>query len=116
MGDGVTGWQDRLHIDEGKLKHYLLNLDHNEGGPKAKFLIGIGFSPRATGWLANSILEQAKSGTASSLESRFGTKYVVVGDMLAPNGRLYRVQTVWVDENGEDVRLVTLVPRKRYGG
>jgi hypothetical protein len=108
----MSDWRDRLLVEEAKLNLYLLDETHEQGGPKAKFLIGIGFSPTAPGWLAKTLMDQGRSGDAVSLKSPFGTKYTVTGDIVAPTGRHYRVKTVWIDEGGDAVRLVTLIPRE----
>ncbi|MEJ0070344.1 MAG: DUF6883 domain-containing protein [Pseudomonadota bacterium] len=34
----------RLRVETKKVLEYLLNLDHEMGGPKAKFFKGVGFS------------------------------------------------------------------------
>ena len=36
-------WQPPLEIPDAKVVHYLLNVDHPKGGPKARFFLAFGF-------------------------------------------------------------------------
>jgi hypothetical protein len=43
--------------------------------------------------------------------TRSGTKYVTTGEIDAPNGRRYKIISVWIAE-GSTLRLVTAYPAK----
>jgi hypothetical protein len=45
------------------------------------------------------------------VESEFGTRYTVEGELITPDGRNPRVRTVWMVEKGSDIpRLITAYP------
>lgn len=106
---GCDTWHDRLLVEDRKLTDYLLSEDHEHGASKARFFLGIDFSTKALGWFASALVEQAKSGKLSLSRTDFGNKYVIVGDILSPNGRSYRVRTVWIEDETR-IRLVTAIP------
>jgi hypothetical protein len=105
---------DLAEIATAKLERYLLNPDHPEGGPKAKFFIGYGFSPERpdelrAALLAHVLLEHA------AIEIRPGAvHYAVTGPMPMPDGRSPRVRSVWrIVEGDAAPRLVTAFSRRR---
>jgi len=51
---------------------------------------------------------------ALSEDTAFGTRYVIDGPLVAPNGRQLQVRTVWfIDKDGQTSRFVTAYPLKR---
>lgn len=94
-----------------KLTHYLLALDHPEGGSKAAFLGTRGFGPDRPDVLADALRIHAASGAAVSASNDFGVKYVVDGPLRTPGGGSAPFRSVWIVEFGEDVpRFVTAYP------
>ena len=70
-----------------KVRDYLLNLEHPEGGSKARWLLSIGYKREAPDQLIDDLLSIAQTVEEYTVEqTKFGTKYHVVGD-LGP-GRL----------------------------
>ena len=52
----------------------------------------------------------------ASEETDFGSKYVVEGPLVAPDGRPVRMRSVWFVETGEEIpRFVTAYPWKGVG-
>jgi hypothetical protein len=99
-------------IAERKLTHYLLNLDHPEGGPKANYLIQRGFAAEGPETLRGAIEAAARSQTTIKVErNRHGAKYVLQCEIETPSGARPCVQTVWIDQGDGQARFVTLVPR-----
>ena len=46
--------------------------------------------------------------------SGYGRKYILIGDIVAPNGRTYTMKSVWMEgRTGSPVRLVTAYPYTR---
>lgn len=109
----VPHWQSS-HIDEGKLANYLLAFSHPVGSTKARFFEGIGFKIGDPDALRLALLLHLKENDVSSTtDTAFGTKYIVDGPLLAPNGDLPIVRAVWFIESGEQApRLVTAYPLK----
>jgi filamentous hemagglutinin len=100
---------ERIEIDPRKLRDYLLNEEHPEGGPKARFLLALGFE-RSDPWvLAGELREVAANGTpAPPVESPYGSKVIVDGTLRGAS-----IRTVWiVDRQGGPFRFITAYPRK----
>jgi len=95
-----------------KLRDYLLDPEHPEGGGKAVFFLAMGFHPDRWQLLADALREMI--GTApvtQTVESRHGTKYIVEGKLMTPTGRSAHVRTVWIIEPSESIpRFVTAYP------
>lgn len=96
-----------------KLAAYLLASDHPQNKGKAKFYSQIGYSTINLEQLAKELLSLACSGELqqSSPHPPHGNQYVVVGEIAAPNGRSYKIKSVWIIETGTTIpRLVTAYP------
>ena len=49
-----------------------------------------------------------------SEDTPFGTRYIIEGPRITPNGRQLQVRAVWfIDEGGQAPRFVTAYPLKR---
>ena len=103
-------------VEEKKLLGYLLNFEHDDGKDKAAFFVRFGFSRERWRELAEALKGHAiKNALVKTVESAFGTRYVVEGPMRAPDGRAPWVRTVWIVEAEEALRespprLVTAYP------
>ena len=99
-------------VTERKVLDYLLSLGHPEGESKAKFFLRWGFTPAEWTMLASSLVKQANENDyAIAIEGRYGTKYVVVAPIVAPNGTTPPVKTIWIiAEDKESPRLITAYP------
>lgn len=104
----------KASISRHKLKDYLLDKDHPLGGPKAAFFIANGFSPKNPEKLAKALLLHAERGQVSATtDTGYGIKYIIEGDLLAPNGQALKVVAVWLLDQEEGApRLVTAYPAK----
>lgn len=100
----------KLRVDESKIVEYLLS--HPNGQGKAAFFLGFGFLPNAWKELAEALKQQAWSNPiASVVDSVYGTRYSVDGELQTPIGRRPRVRTVWILESGSnEPRLITAHP------
>jgi hypothetical protein len=105
---------DKLVVEREKIVDYLLNPAHPDNGGKAAFFEGLGF--RRAGWETLAAALRASAAQADvqhSAESPHGRKYVIVGRIESPSGKVALVQTIWIEDRGRDVaRLVTAYPRK----
>ena len=101
-----------LYVNPQKISNYLLNVNHPDGGSKAKLLIGFGFDLNHVSVLENTIINQAMFNDVSKvIPSTFGEKYLVEGNIKTPSGKFLQVRTVWVKELKEEtVKFITLYP------
>lgn len=64
-------------------------------------------------WLqfADALRNQAAASKVEVEATDWGNKYVATGPIDAPNGRRYKIVSVWIDD-GTGLRLVTAYPAK----
>ena len=98
--------------DENKVKNYLLNLDHPDGGPKARFFTeSLGIKRDDWRYLADQI-----SGAMSTAfifrvkNSNYGINHGALIEIRGRNERTAIIQTGWMVKSGEPPRLVTAYP------
>jgi hypothetical protein len=104
---------DAALVEERKVLGYLLNLAHQEGGPKARFFLGRGFSLGAWGDLAAALVAHARENEVTDVsESRFGTNHEVTCRLRTPDGRDPCIITVWEVRAGGPPRLITAYPNR----
>ncbi len=98
-------------VDPRKLTGYLLAEDHPEGGAKAHFFIGCGFTPAEAQRLAEALRLLAETGDPDTLPGPFGVKIRVDGPLGCPDGRSRRRRSVWIVEGVDTpARFVTAYP------
>ncbi len=99
-------------VAESKIKGYLLSTEHPFGRFKAQFFLEFGFRLDAWIELQESLLRHVlENRLVDSEVTEFGTKYVVEGPLVSPDGRNPGVRTVWVIDPGEQrPRFVTAYP------
>jgi hypothetical protein len=99
-------------VPREKIVDYLLSLAHRDGRSKALFFSGFGFSVDDWQTLANALLRHAADHEVAKIEaSQFGTRYIVEGELHAPDGRTPLVRVVWfIDTDEELPRLATAYP------
>lgn len=102
-------WPSLWRIDQAKIGRYLLNLDHPEGGPKARFFLGFGFSPEAAQVFAEALAAHPWNNPPGRLVTPpIGLpRLIFEGALPAPDGRAPRVRTVWERESNAVARLLT---------
>jgi hypothetical protein len=96
-------------IEEAKLRDYLLDVNHPDGGPKAAFFIGFGFRRDQPDALGQAILEHLQTHDAEEVATDFGKRYIVDAPIRTPSGRAPWVRTVWEVKDGPP-RLITAIP------
>jgi hypothetical protein len=99
-------------VDREKIVDYLLNPAHPDNGGKAKFFLGLGFTPEQWQLFAEAVRTLARSFPVTEyLESAHGIKYIVIGRIETASGRSPSIRTVWIVDKGNDKpRLVTAYP------
>ena len=103
---------DQAIVEDAKVTEYLLNHAHRFGASKARFFAAFGFSAASPRGLAEALRRHAAEGrVAGVVETGFGPRYEVDGQLDAPDGRRPRVRTVWqFDAGGVAPRLITAYP------
>ena len=101
-------------IAQAKLTGYLLNADHPEGGPKARFFIAHGFSADVPAALSAALLAHADANEIrSELVHPRGVNRAIIGPLQSPDGRNPSVKVIWVQDTGTSIqRFVTAYPMK----
>lgn len=100
----------RLRVDESKIVGYLLSQSSGQG--KAAFFLGFGFQPEKWMALADALRTQARRNpVVAEVDSSYGTRYSVDGELETPDGRRPRVRTVWIlERDSDEPRLITAHP------
>ena len=100
-------------IEERKVLEYLLSRSHPVGRFKARLFAALGFESTNVEAFIGELRRVAAAGEVSeAVETSFGEKFLVPGDLRGPLGKL-PVLTVWFLERGQErARLVTVRPRK----
>lgn len=103
---------DRAWIPREKLVGYLLSTSHPVGSAKAGFFRSFGFDEQNVELLEIGLLRIAHiSDVDVAIDSPYGTKYELTGDLETPSGRTATIRTVWIVEIDEqDPRFVTAFP------
>ena len=98
---------------QDKLYSYLLNPEHVDGGPKAKwFKEALGFTRENMDDLAKQIKFDAAKAVKTG-ETPHGIKYNQIIEITGANGRKIEVKFAWIKNNDGVVRLVTAPPTKK---
>ncbi len=104
--------RENAFIQPQKLLGYLLSENHLVGGSKAKLLGSAGFNKENADILEQRLLAIARLQSVKEVvNSPHGTKYIIEGEIEAPNGYLIKLRTVWIIDLGqENPRFVTAYP------
>jgi len=102
-------------VQDGKLATYLLSETHPVGKAKAKYFRSLGYSIANADQLKNDLVAITVSNEVTeTINTLFGTKYVVDGDIISPTGIKARVRTIWILEIGETYpQFVTAYPKDK---
>ena len=96
-------------VDREKIVDYLLGSSSVAAAGKTRFFGGMGFTVARWEEVADALRQQATHSDVTTKTSEWGTKYVATGPIDAPNGRRYKITSVWIDD-GAGLRLVTAHP------
>ena len=89
----------------------MLAIGHPVVGAKARYFESRGYSVDAPEVLEESLTDVALEGEVVSAEAtEWGTKYLVIGTVRAPDGNPIRLATVWIDVDERLPMLVTAYP------
>lgn len=104
--------RENAYITLDKLSDYLLLRSHPVGGSKARYLRSAGFNETNLQKLQEGLLNIAQSGEVQNqVSTPYGEKFIMSGQIWAPNGNLIHLKTVWIiDQNQNKPRFVTAYP------
>jgi hypothetical protein len=102
-------------IPQLKITGYLLSFAHRDGRGKAEFFAQFAFSADSWSDLAAALRHHAADHEVTRVEETpFGTRYIIEGTIVAPDGRTPVIRSVWFVETGEQIpRFVTAYPLPR---
>ncbi len=100
-------YSENAFIAKEKILDYLLDEENSKG--KSTFFNLFGYFKDNFEDLATDLIELASSGEISETEqTKFGLKFIILGNIIAPNGRSIVMTSVWIIKNNEDFpRFVT---------
>ena len=99
-------------VEREKVVDYLLNRAHRYGASKAEFFSKYGFLLEKWEVLAQALLQHGqKHDVINVMETGFGPRYLIEGQLPSPGGRAPLVRTVWQLDRGQLApRLITAYP------
>jgi hypothetical protein len=102
-------------VPEDKIVKYLLSATHRAGKSKAAFFARFGFTVQRWEELAAALERHARENPVAMSEvTAFGTRYVVDGTLVAPDGAALNVRSVWFISHEKGApRFATAHPLKR---
>jgi hypothetical protein len=103
---------DRTIVDSDKLVHYLLDVDHPQGGPKARLLVSLGYSIAQCQQLEHDLRRwHLIEDYVATSQSLWGTRYEIVAPLTGPSGDTFLFRSIWQIDLGTDIpRLITMYP------
>ncbi|MDH3208257.1 MAG: hypothetical protein OEO79_16775, partial [Gemmatimonadota bacterium] len=105
--------RDEAEVPRSKIVDYLLSVAHPVGGAKARYLIARGYDPGLPEVLEKDLKAIGMTGRVESTAATdWGTKYLVVGSVQAPDGAAVEFATVWIRLGHDAPVLVTAYPWK----
>jgi hypothetical protein len=102
----------KTYIEEKKILDYSLSENHASGQCKAKFFFEFGFYIEQWQIFLYALrVHGASHEIVDTIETEYGTKYIVDGSLKTPDGRNPYVRTVWQIDKGNDYpRFITAYP------
>ncbi len=99
-------------IPKEKLVNYILSETHPTGKFKAKIFRKIGFDESKINTFEKELKQIADSEEIiKEITSKYGTKYIIDGQIKGSEGKAIKVRTIWIIEIGEiKPRFITIYP------
>ena len=99
-------------IAENKVRDYLLDIDHERGGSKAKLLVSMGYAAADWQRLVDDIRRfHHQADVAETTANEYGSQFVIVAPLTGPLGRTVVFRSVWqIDLGANYPRLITMYP------
>lgn len=105
---------DEIDISEKKIVGYILNNSHIDGVHKARFFEKFGFYSENWIDLKNALIKHVENPeNIEIIQTPYGEKYVVLGEINGIDGRKPKIKSIWFIENNEKIlKFVTAYPHK----
>ena len=102
----------RAVVEDMKIVDYLLNMQHQDGRGKALFFLNLGFRSESIAVFRKALLTHAASHQVTKeVQTKFGTKYIIEGEIETPRQDKVIIRTVWMAALHTDIpKLVTAYP------
>jgi hypothetical protein len=99
-------------IEPAKIIRYLLDVDHPQGGSKARLLIALGYSTSRWRQLEIDLRTcHLTEDFAETTHTPWGVRYEIVAPITGPVGDTVLFRSVWQIDLGTDApRLITMYP------
>jgi len=89
-------------VEKEKVLGYLLNPRHRYGASKAQFFFSYGFTEEKWSVLADALKRHAgEHSVAKVVETGFGPRFQIDGELSTPSARNPLVRTVWQQDHGQ---------------
>ena len=105
---------ENAYVEDRKITHYLLDLQHPKGGAKAVFFMRFGFTIENWRILADALCQHgASQPVTETVPADVSVQYVIEGELTTPDGRNPSIRSVW-QVSGEDApRFITAYPTRQ---
>jgi hypothetical protein len=99
-------------IEQAKIEQYLLDVDHPQGGTKARLLLSLGYSVDNWRILDDDLRRMHVPEDVLTVRStEWGIRYEIVAPLTGPNGDIVLMRSIWqIDVGAEAPRLITMYP------
>jgi Domain of unknown function (DUF6883) len=103
---------DKAVIEPAKIVRYLLDVDHPDGGSKARILVSLGYSIADWQQLDTDLRRwHLVEEYAITSQTQWGIRYEIVAPITGPSGDTVLFRSVWQIDVGTDApRLITMYP------
>ena len=107
----------QFRVADNKVQRYLVDPDHEDGGPKCAFLLSVGFSIDDPITLMTALVGHPTPAMLMRADPvAYGLRYHCQGPMLCPDGTAANIRTVWqVNDRprSHPARVMTLKPLRK---
>ena len=99
-------------VSLSKISNYLISETHPVGKWKAKIFHSHGYTQKNIDSLRDGLLSIANQEEVKDIiNTIYGTKYIIDGNLKTPSGKELNVKTVWIIDTGREIpRFVTAYP------
>ena len=108
-------YAQQARVESTKVLDYLLSGSHPDGRSKAEFFMRFGFRIEEWQEFAAALKSHAATNEVTRIvETAYGTRYSVDGEVETPDGRNPLIRTVWQVDSGHNIpRLIAAHPTRR---
>lgn len=106
--------KEEFICEKNKIKNYLLNLNHQDGKPKAKFFEEeLGIDRKDWRYLSDQIIQSMEDAMIFEVQMKYGIRHEAFSMITGKNGKSAVLRSVWEIKDGQGARLITAFPGER---